>query len=130
MFVTVIENLVLAVFLKLLIFGVGQVADFEFQFSFFAAKRKAFTRNEIKLNARLFLDIRLTRCTTAGNPVGRIAEQDGLLLQTLGIFETELQIDQMISLAGQWRAVGEEVERVGGRCVKHRNLIARLHTDL
>ena len=130
MFVTVIENLVLAIFLQLLIFGVGQVADFEFQFSFFAAKREAFTRNEIKLNTRLFLDIRLTRCTTAGNPVRRIAEQNCLLRQALGIFEAELQVDQMISLAGQRRTVGEEVERVGRRCVKHRNRVTSLHTDL
>ena len=129
MFVTVVENLVRAVFLKLLIFGVGQVADFEFQFSFFPAKRKAFTRNEIELDARLFLDIRLTRCTTAGNPVGRIAEQNCLLRQAFGIFETELQVDQMISLAGQRRTVGEEIECVGGRCVKHRNRVTSLHTD-
>src|SRR3546814_13903345 len=69
------------------------------------------TRYEVQGQAWPFLDIGLQVWTTAGYPVTGISQHQRLLRQTICILQSNLEIENMVRLSRQRRAIHEIVAR-------------------
>ncbi len=74
-------------------------------------RRQRLARHEVHAQARRLVDVRQTRGAAAGHAIAGVGQQDGLLRQPARAFQPELQIDQMVRLAGQLAAIEEEIAR-------------------
>src|SRR3546814_2448732 len=71
----------------------------------------ALTRYEVQGQARPFLDIGLHVWPTAGYPIAGISQHQRLLRQAICILQSNLEIENMVRLSRQRRAIHEIVAR-------------------
>ena len=89
----------------------GQVARFEFQFQLGACQLETLPSDEVDRQARVFDDVWTREGAAADHALAAVIEQHGKLADAVEVLEAELHIGDVIGLAGQRRAVFEEVRR-------------------
>src|SRR3546814_7957526 len=88
------------------------VACLELEFDLLAGEHQALAGDEIERETGLFLEVGLARGAAAGDARAGIGEKQGLLRQPVGVLEPDLDVDEMVRLAGERRAVEEIIGSV------------------
>src|SRR3546814_1520010 len=78
-----------------------EVARLELQLDFLVEQVDPLPRHEVELDAGFFLEVGLTRRTAAGHARAGIGQAQSLLRQPVLILEPDLEVDQMVRLAGR-----------------------------
>src|SRR5690606_28343043 len=93
-----------------------------------AEQREPFAHDEIEPEAGILDDVGLRRRAVEAatdHALARISQQQRLLRQPLAALEPDLEIDEVVRLAGERRTVAEEVARASRRGSEHRHGIVR-----
>src|SRR3546814_14164768 len=103
-----------------------------FEFDLGSEQGDALSRDEIEPDARLLLDIgllRRARGPTVRHALARIGEKQGLLRQLVLVLDANLEIADMLRLAGERRAVAEEVRPGKNAAIGANAIFVRAHLD-
>src|SRR3546814_3216797 len=109
--VSVIVDAIAVLLLEFPIFASGDVARLKLHLGIDASQLDALTRYEVQGQARPFLDIGLQVWPTAGYPIAGISQHQRLLRQAICILQSTLEIENMVRLSRQRRAIHEIVAR-------------------
>src|SRR3546814_19860478 len=91
------------------------VACLELEFDLLAGEHQALAGDEIERETGLFLEVGLARGAAAGDARAGIGEKQGLLRQPVGVLEPDLDVDELVRIAGERRAV----EDIIGGVLRH-----------